>query len=43
MKYYAGVDLGGTNIAVGIVNENYEIVGRASLKTNMPRPAEAIA
>ncbi len=43
MKYYAGVDLGGTNIAVGIVNENYEIVGRGSLKTNMPRPAEAIA
>ncbi len=43
MKYYAGVDLGGTNIAVGIVNEKYEIVGRGSLKTNMPRPAEDIA
>ncbi|MBQ3048444.1 MAG: ROK family protein [Oscillospiraceae bacterium] len=43
MKYYIGVDLGGTNIAVGIVNEEYKIVGRASVKTNMPRPAEAIA
>ncbi|MBE6884427.1 MAG: ROK family protein [Ruminococcaceae bacterium] len=43
MKYYAGVDLGGTNIAVGIVNEEYKIVGRGVLKTNMPRPAEEIA
>ena len=43
MKYYIGVDLGGTNIAVGIVNEEYKIIGRASVKTNMPRPAEAIA
>lgn len=38
-----GIDLGGTNIKVGIVNENYEIVGRSSIKTNLPRPAEAIA
>jgi uncharacterized hydantoinase/oxoprolinase family protein len=29
MKYTIGVDLGGTNIAVGIVNENYEIVKKA--------------
>lgn len=42
MKYYAGIDLGGTNIAVGIVDENYNIVGKASVKTNMPRPAEEI-
>ena len=26
MKYYIGVDLGGTNIAVGLVNEDYKIV-----------------
>lgn len=43
MKYYAGIDLGGTNIAVGIVNENYEILGKASVKTNLPRSAEEIA
>lgn len=38
-----GIDLGGTNIKVGVVNENYEIVGKSSIKTNLPRPAEAIA
>ena len=40
--YRAGVDLGGTNIAVGIINDKYEIIGRAKLKTNIPRPAEEI-
>ncbi len=43
MKYYAGIDLGGTNIAVGIVDEEYRIVGRAKKKTNAPRPAQEIA
>ncbi|MGI5906648.1 MAG: ROK family protein [Candidatus Pararuminococcus gallinarum] len=42
MKYYVGIDLGGTNIAVGVVNEDYQIVGRAKLKTNVPRPAEEV-
>ena len=42
MKYCVGIDLGGTNIAVGVVNENYEIVARAQAKTNCPRPAEDI-
>lgn len=40
--YRAGVDLGGTNIAVGIINDKYEIIGRSKLKTNIPRPAEEI-
>ncbi len=40
--YKVGVDLGGTNIAVGVINENYEIIGRGKAKTNMPRPAEEI-
>ena len=40
--FRVGVDLGGTNIAVGVVNENLNIIGRAKLKTNVPRPAEAI-
>ena len=38
--YYIGVDLGGTNIAIGLVNEQAEIVHKASIKTNLPRPAE---
>lgn len=37
-----GIDLGGTNIAVGVVNDRFEIVGTAKCKTAMPRPAEAI-
>jgi glucokinase len=43
MKYYVGIDLGGTNISVGVVNENYEIISKASTKTNCPRPAIEIA
>ncbi len=41
-KYRVGVDLGGTNIAVGVIDENYNIIGRGKLKTNVPRPAEEI-
>ncbi len=40
--YKIGVDLGGTNIAVGVINEKYEIIGRGKAKTNMPRPAKEI-
>ena len=40
--YRIGVDLGGTNIAVGVVDENLKIIGRGKLKTNIPRPAENI-
>jgi len=40
--YRVGVDLGGTNIAVGVVDSNLNIVGRAKLKTNAPRSADAI-
>lgn len=40
--YHLGIDLGGTNIAVGVVDENYNIVGRGKMKTNAPRPAEEI-
>lgn len=38
-----GIDLGGTNIAVGVVDEQHNIIGTASVKTNCPRPAEEIA
>ncbi len=40
--YYIGVDLGGTNIAVGIVDENHKIVKKASTPTMPERGAEAI-
>ncbi len=40
--YRIGVDLGGTNIAVGVINENYEIIGKAKTKTNAIRLAEEI-
>ena len=40
--YRIGVDLGGTNIAVGLINDEYEIIARAGTKTNIPRPAEEI-
>lgn len=43
MKYYVGIDLGGTNIVAGVVNENYEIISKASTKTNCPRPEKEIA
>lgn len=37
-----GVDLGGTNIVVGVVNEEYEILAKAKRKTNADRPADEI-
>lgn len=40
--YNIGIDLGGTNIKVGVVDDNYNIVGRSNIKTNLPRPAEEI-
>ena len=40
--YRIGVDLGGTNIATGVIDENYKIIGRGKVKTNAPRPAEEI-
>lgn len=42
MKYYLGIDLGGTNIAAGVVNDEYKIVARAKTPTNRPRPAKEI-
>ena len=42
MKYYVGIDLGGTNIVAGVINENFEIISKAQTKTNLPRPAREI-
>ena len=44
MKYYLGIDLGGTNIAVGLVDENYRIVKKGSVPTDASRhPDEIVA
>lgn len=42
MRYAVGIDLGGTNIAAGLVDENYAILEKASVKTRAPRPAGEI-
>ncbi len=40
--YRVGIDLGGTNIAVGVVDDNYNIIGSGKVKTKAPRPADEI-
>ena len=41
---YIGIDLGGTNIAAGLVNENCEIIAKKSIPTHAERPvAEIVA
>ncbi len=40
--YRLGIDLGGTNIAVGIVNDKRELVKKMSVPTGATRPAEEI-
>ncbi len=40
--YRVGIDLGGTNIVSGVVDENYNIVAKARLKTNSKRGFEAV-
>lgn len=34
MKYIAGVDIGGTNTKIGIIDENGELLNKKSIKTN---------
>lgn len=35
---YVGIDVGGTNISAGVVNEDNLIIGRAESKIKVPRP-----
>ncbi len=42
MKYYLGIDLGGTNIAAGVVDESYRIIARHSIPTGAHRSFEEI-
>ena len=44
MRYCIGIDLGGTNIAVGLVDlDSKRIIEKKSIKTCAPRPAAQIA
>ncbi len=44
MRYCIGIDLGGTNIAVGLVDlDSKRILDKRSIKTRAPRPATEIA
>ena len=40
--YNIGIDLGGTNIAAGLVDENYNIIRKTSVETKASRPADEI-
>ncbi len=40
--YRIGIDLGGTNTAAGLVDENGQIIDRESVKTNLPTTPERI-
>ncbi len=42
MAYYVGIDLGGTNIKAGIVDDQGQLLNKESIKTNAQRPMEEI-
>ena len=42
MEYYIGIDIGGTNIAAGLVDKSYNILAKLSIKTNAPRSADSM-
>ena len=42
MSYRVGIDLGGTNIVAGVVDDEYNIIAKAACKTNVPRPETEI-
>lgn len=37
MSFYLGIDIGGTNIACGVVDESFQIIARERFKTNTER------
>ena len=39
-KYTIGIDLGGTTMTAGLVDEDYNIVGKITRPTRLPRPAQ---
>ena len=43
MRVHLGIDLGGTTIKFGLVNENYEVIHKMSIDTQPDRPFEVVA
>jgi ROK family protein (putative glucokinase) len=41
--YYLGIDVGGTNLVAGVVDENYKIIAKFSAKTQVPCKPEEFA
>ena len=42
MKYYLGLDVGGTNLAAGVVTEDYKIISRATTPSGAGRSVDEI-
>ncbi len=42
MKYYIGIDIGGTNLSTGVVDDECNIIGRSKIKTENGRPYEEV-
>lgn len=42
MKYSLGIDIGGTNIAAGVVDEGFNIISKSKVKTNSARGYEDV-
>lgn len=42
MKYYLGIDLGGTNIATGVLDESYRFLARHNVSTLGTRPFDVV-
>lgn len=42
MKYYLGLDVGGTNLAAGVVTDRYEIISRKSVPSGAGKSVEEI-
>lgn len=40
--YYLGIDLGGTNVAAGVVNDEYKIIAKASVPTEASKGVDVI-
>ena len=40
--FYIGVDLGGTNIAVGLLNDEFEIIAKEKCATGIERGLKAM-
>lgn len=42
MEYSLGIDIGGTNIAAGVIDEGYNIISKSKVKTNSGRGYEEV-